>query len=79
MTKPKGRPTSRTTPETVARIQELVRQYRRRTIYDITEEVGIGCGTCQRVLTEEFGMNRVPAKFVPRILTAAQKQQRVSV
>jgi len=79
MTKPKGRPTSRTTPETVARIQELIRQDRRRTIYDITEEVGIGYGTCQRVLTEEFGMNRVAAKFVPRILTVAQKQQRVSV
>jgi len=34
-------------------------------------------GTCQRVLTEELGMHRVAAKFVPRILTADQKQQRV--
>jgi len=28
---------------------------------------------------EELGMHRVAAKFVPRILTADQKQQRVSV
>jgi hypothetical protein len=41
-----GRPTSCTTPETAARIQEFVRQDRRRTIHDITEEVGIGFGTC---------------------------------
>jgi len=48
-----GRPTSCTAPQTVARIQELVRQDRHRTIHDIAEEVGIGYGTCQRVLTEK--------------------------
>jgi len=74
-----GRPASCTTPETVARIQEVIRQDRRRTIRDITEEVEGGYGTCQRVLTEEFGMHHVAAKFVPRILTADQKQQRVDV
>ena len=74
-----GRPTSCTTPETVARIQELIRQDRHRTIRDIPEKVEVGYGTCQWVLTEELGMHRVAAKFVPRILTADQKQQRVNV
>jgi len=74
-----GRPISCTTPETVARIQELIRQDRPRTIRDIAEEVEVGYGTCQRVLTEELCMHRVAAKFVPRILTADQKQQRVNV
>ena len=64
-----GRPTSCTTLETVARIQELIRQDRCRTIRDIAEEVEVGYGTCQRVLMEELGMHRVAAKFVPRILT----------
>jgi hypothetical protein len=41
--------------------------------------VGIGYGTCQRVLTKELCMHCVAAKFVPRILTADQKQQRVDV
>ena len=45
-----GRPTSCTTPETVAQIQELIRQDRRLTIRDIAEEVEVGYGTCQRVL-----------------------------
>ena len=74
-----GRPTSCTTPETVARIQELIRQDRYRTIRDIAEEVEVGYGTCQRVLTEKLCMHRVADKFVLRILTADQKQQRVSV
>jgi len=74
-----GRPTSCTTPETVARIQELVRQDRRRTIHDIAEEVGIGYRTCQQVLTEELGMHCVAAKFVPRILIADQKQQHINI
>jgi len=73
------RPTSCTTPETIARIQELVHQDQCRTIHDIAEEVGIGYGTCQWVLMEELGMHCVVAKFVPRILTADQKQQHVSV
>jgi hypothetical protein len=70
-----GRSTNFTTPETVARIQELLRQNRRRTIYDIAEEVGIGYRTWQQFLTKELGMHHVAAKFVPRILTADQKQQ----
>jgi len=69
-----GRTSSCTTPETVARIQELVRQDRHWTIHNIAEEVGIGYGTGQQVLTEELGMHYVAAIFVPRILTADQKQ-----
>jgi len=63
-----GRPISCTTGETVARIQGLILQDRCWTIHDIAEEVGIGYGTCQQILTEELGMHHVAAKFVPRIL-----------
>jgi hypothetical protein len=35
--------------------------------------VGIGYGTCQRVLTKKLGVHRVATKFVPKILTADQK------
>jgi hypothetical protein len=41
--------------------------------------VEVGYGTSQQVLTEELGMHHVAAKFVPRILTGDQKQQRVNV
>ena len=39
-----GRPTSCTTPETVARIQELIRQDRRLTIRDIAEGLKLVMG-----------------------------------
>ena len=39
-----GRPTSCTTPETDARIQEVIRQELRRTIRDIAGEVDVGYG-----------------------------------
>ena len=74
-----GRTTSCTTPETVARIQELICQDRCRTIRNIAEEVEVGYGTCQRVLTEGLGIHRVAAKSEPRILTADQKQQCINV
>ena len=60
-----GRPRSCTTPETVARIQELVCQDRRRTIHGIAEEVGIGYATRQRVLVEELGKHLVAANLCP--------------
>jgi hypothetical protein len=41
--------------------------------------MGIGYGTCQQILTAKLGMHCVTTKFVPRILTADQKQQRVNV
>jgi len=72
-----GRPTSCTTTETVARIQQLIHQDQCQTICDIAEGVGVGYGTCQQVLTEEMGMHHVAAKFVPRILISDQKQQRI--
>jgi hypothetical protein len=39
-----GRPTSWTTPETVAQIPEFLRQDRRRTIHDISEELELDMG-----------------------------------
>ena len=48
-----GRPRSCTTPENVARIQELVHQDRRQAIHNIAEEVRIGYGTYQWVFWQK--------------------------
>ena len=49
------------------------------TIREVAEEVRIAFGTCQKILTEDLRKRRVTAKFVPRLLTAEQKDDRVSV
>ena len=49
------------------------------TIGEVAEEVRIAFGTCQKILTEDLQMRRVTAKFVPRLLTSEEKDDRVSI
>ena len=74
-----GRPSTSHTEETVARVREIIRADRPLTIREVAEEVRITFGTCQKILTEDLRMRRVTAKFVPRLLTAEQKDDRVSI
>jgi len=74
-----GRPSTSHTEETVAHVREIIRADRCLTIREVAEEVRIAFGTCQKILTEDVQMRRVTAKFVPRLLTAEQKDNRRSV
>jgi len=60
-------------------VREIIRAVQRLTIREVAEDVGIVFGTCQKILTEELQMRRVSAKLVPRLLTAEQKEDRVSI
>ena len=62
----------------MARVREIIRADRRLTIREVAEEVRIAFGMYQKILTEHLRMRRVTAKFVPRLLTAKQKNDRVS-
>ena len=72
-----GRPSTHLTEETVARVREIIRTDRHLTIREVAEEIRIVFGTRQKILTEDLRMRRVTAKFVPRLLTAEQKDDRV--
>ena len=74
-----GRPSMATTPSKVAQVRAAVNQDRRRIIHDLCAEVGIGYGSCQRILTEQLNVHRIAAKFVPRMLTQDQKDSRVAI
>ena len=60
-------------------MREIIRADGRLTIREVAEEVRIAFGTCQNILTEDLQMRRVTAKLVPRLLTAEQKDDRVSL
>jgi len=45
----------------------------------LQSKVRIAFGTSQKILNEDLRMRRVTAKFVPRLLTAEQKDDRVSI
>jgi histone-lysine N-methyltransferase SETMAR len=74
-----GRPSTSTTPENVAKVREVIREDRRRTIHDVCNIVGLSYGTCQRIWSEELNMRHIAAKFVPRLLTDDQKQHSLEV
>ena len=68
-----GRPSTATTPSKLAQVRAAVNKDPRRTINDLCAEVGIGYGSCQRILTEQLNMHRIAAKLVLRVLTQDQK------
>jgi len=74
-----GQPSTATTPSKVEEVQAAVNQDRHRTIHDLCAEVGIGYGSCQRILTEQLNMHQIAAKFVLRVLTQDQKDSRVVI
>ena len=49
------------------------------TIREMKNELGIAYGSIQGILTEELGMHRVAAKFVPEFLAREQQDLRIDV
>ncbi|XP_008180994.1 daple-like protein [Acyrthosiphon pisum] len=74
-----GRPSTSKTNETVARVREIIRNNRRLTIREVAEDVEITYGLCQEILTNDLGMSRIAAKFVPLFLTDEQKQNQNTI
>ena len=64
--------------ETIEVVQRLVKEDRRLTVREISDDLNISIGSCHSILTQDLGMRRVAAKFVPRLLTDDQKQSRLS-
>ena len=57
----------------------MIRQNHRLTVREDAKEVGICKTLCHLILTDNLKMRCVAAKFVPRLLTDAQKENRVTV
>ena len=48
------RPSTRTTPEMIARVREVILEDRRQTIHDVCNCVRLSYGSCQRILADEL-------------------------
>jgi len=60
-------------------VRSVISENRRLIVCEVSEEVGICKSSCHTILTENLKMSRVAAKFVLRLLTELQKQNRVTV
>ncbi|VVC43895.1 Hypothetical protein CINCED_3A020837 [Cinara cedri] len=74
-----GRPVTVSTPETVTKINQIVRADRRMSIRMIAEAVNADKETVKKILHEELHMTKVCAKLVPKNLTPDQKFLRQQV
>ena len=63
----------------IERVRQIIREDRRHTIDEVSMLVGISHGTCHKILTDDLKKRRLASKFVPRLLSVDQKQQRLDV
>ena len=69
-----GQPSTSMDDDHVEKVFALIRQNCCLTVCEVAEEVGICKSSCHQILTDKLKMRRVAAKFVPHLLTDAQKR-----
>ena len=74
-----GRPSSSRNDKNIAKIREKLNEDLRYTIDKLLEVTGVSWSSVQRIVTQDLGMRRVAAKFVPRLLTQDQQNSRLTV
>ncbi|KAJ4445099.1 hypothetical protein ANN_06898 [Periplaneta americana] len=74
-----GRPQTARSAAVVERVRNLVMADRRLAVREIAEEVGVSKDSAHAILRDDLNMNRVAAKFVPKLLFLEQKDLRRDV
>ena len=72
-----GRPKSAVVPENITKVHKIVLVNRKLKLRQITNTLKISEGSVFTILHESLGMRKLFSKWVPRLLTSDQKQQRV--
>ncbi|UYV81684.1 hypothetical protein LAZ67_20001963 [Cordylochernes scorpioides] len=74
-----GRPSTSTTDEKINEVEKMILTNRRITVREVAEGLNISIGSCHSIFINDFGMRRVAAKFVPKLLNCDQKQHRMNI
>jgi len=74
-----GRQSTSSNEEMIAKVRTIVRNIRRLTVRVVAGDCGISVGSCGAILTDDLHMKRACAKFVPRLLTDNQREQRQTI
>jgi transposase len=69
-----GRPSTAVTEDNVKSVENQVLEDRRISIRRIADILGIGHRAVQIILHEHFNMSKVTSRWVPKILSADQRQ-----
>jgi len=71
-----GRPSTARNDDIIKKVQDLILNNRRVTINDIVNETGVSHGSVCNIVHNELHMSKVSARWVPRLLTPIQMQNR---
>ena len=74
-----GRPATSRTPESVERVRAAVNKDPQLTVRELEAHLGIPKTAVSEILTKDFGMKLVVAKFILRILLPEQKERCATV
>ena len=74
-----GRPSTSRNDNVINQVRTLLMQDRCITVRELADEVGVSIGSVHTILTADFGLRRVSAKFVPKLLMMEQKQLRLEI
>ena len=72
-----GRPRTSRSEDHVIAVRKAVEHDRRVTIDAIAEELGISHGSVHSILTENLGLSKLSARWVPHMLRPEHKTQRI--
>lgn len=72
-----GRPNEAVTDENVKKVHRIVLDDRNVKVREIADIVKISTERVRHILHENLGMKKLSARWVPRLLTIDQKQQRI--
>lgn len=72
-----GRPNEVVTPENIKKVHKMVFRNRKLKLREIANMINISEGSVFTILHEHLGMKKLFSKWVPRLLSFDQKQQRV--
>ena len=74
-----GRPSTNRNKEVIEKVCQIVMEDCFLALKKIVEEVGISRESVYTFLTENLCMQRVSAKFIPKLLTEQQKELHVEI
>ncbi len=74
-----GRPRSSRTAEAIQKIQACLDHDTRQTVRELGYECGISKDTVHRILTKELKVKCIASRFIPHVLTEAQRQCRCDI
>ncbi|XP_055307605.1 histone-lysine N-methyltransferase SETMAR-like, partial [Sitodiplosis mosellana] len=72
-----GRPNEAVIPENITKINKMIMADRKLKLQEIADILKISKGSVYTILHDHLGMRKLCSKWVPRLLTPEQKQNRV--